>query len=221
MTPYELGIVAARVFGRRKPRPPDRDAVRGARTSRPRSTQGSGPPGSPWPPHPGGGAAGGPRRQGRGGSGPDGHRQDGRVPDRDLHAALRHPASAREASPRALIIAPTRELVVQIDATPGCSVASRPPSALVFGGVDYIKHENRSRRRRFLIGTPGRLIDYRSSARGRCRVEALILDEADRMFDMGFIADIRGSSVGCRRRGRSPSCSRPPCPSESELTYEF
>jgi ATP-dependent RNA helicase RhlB len=107
---------------------------------------------------------------------------------------LRNPAAPREASPRALIIAPTRELVVQIDADArllGRFTGLR--SALVFGGVDYIKQrESLQGPLDLLIGTPGRLIDYlKQRAWSTARVEVLILDEADRMFDMGFIADIR------------------------------
>jgi ATP-dependent RNA helicase RhlB len=108
---------------------------------------------------------------------------------------LRHPpAHAREASPRALIIAPTRELVVQIDADAqllGRFTGLR--TALVFGGVDYIKQRESLREPiDILIGTPGRLIDYlKQRAWSPARVEVLVLDEADRMFDMGFIADIR------------------------------
>jgi ATP-dependent RNA helicase RhlB len=108
---------------------------------------------------------------------------------------LRHPRTApREASPRALIIAPTRELVVQIDQDArqlGRFTGLR--TALVFGGVDYIKQrESLQGSLDLLIGTPGRLIDYlKQHAWSPARVEVLVLDEADRMFDMGFIADIR------------------------------
>ena len=108
---------------------------------------------------------------------------------------LRHPpAGSREASPRALIIAPTRELAVQIDADArqlGRFTGLR--TALVFGGVDYIKQrESLQGPLDLLIGTPGRLIDYlKQHAWSPARVEVLVLDEADRMFDMGFIADIR------------------------------
>jgi ATP-dependent RNA helicase RhlB len=108
---------------------------------------------------------------------------------------LRHPpASARDASPRALIVAPTRELVVQIDADArllGRFTGLR--SALVFGGVDYVKQRDSLQGPLdLLIGTPGRLIDYlKQRAWSPARVEVLVLDEADRMFDMGFIADIR------------------------------
>ncbi len=95
---------------------------------------------------------------------------------------------------RALIIAPTRELAVQIhhDAVLlGRHTGLR--LAVVFGGVDYEKQ-----RRDLeggvdvLIGTPGRIIDYYKQHVFELReAQAVVLDEADRMFDLGFIADIR------------------------------
>ena len=108
---------------------------------------------------------------------------------------LRHaPAAPRAGAPRALIIAPTRELVVQIDSDArqlGRFTGLR--TALVFGGVDYIKQRDSLQGPiDLLIGTPGRLIDYlKQHAWSPAQVEVLVLDEADRMFDMGFIADIR------------------------------
>jgi len=95
---------------------------------------------------------------------------------------------------RALIIAPTRELAVQIhhDALPLARHTSLR-MALVFGGVDYEKQ-----RRDLeggvdvLIGTPGRIIDYYKQQVFELRdTQVVVLDEADRMFDLGFIADIR------------------------------
>ena len=92
------------------------------------------------------------------------------------------------------MIAPTRELAVQIhnDAL----VLGKHTGlklACVFGGVDYEKQ-----RRQFddgadiLIGTPGRIIDYYKQHVFDLRhVQVCVLDEADRMFDLGFIADIR------------------------------
>lgn len=98
-------------------------------------------------------------------------------------------------SPRALIIAPTRELVVQIyqDARLLSAHTSLVITA-VYGGVNY--DEQRAELVKgdvdVLIGTPGRLIDYYKQKTYRVsHVEALVIDEADRMFDMGFIADLR------------------------------
>jgi ATP-dependent RNA helicase RhlB len=111
-------------------------------------------------------------------------------------ALLTRPASASRAATavRALVIAPTRELAVQIqrDAlTLGAHTGLR--HALVFGGVDYEKQRAQLREGcDVLIGTPGRLIDYFKQHVYELRsVQVLVLDEADRMFDLGFIADIR------------------------------
>jgi ATP-dependent RNA helicase RhlB len=104
------------------------------------------------------------------------------------------PADRRQNQPRALVIAPTRELAVQIHkdalvlgAHTGLSMA------VVYGGEDYEKQRNRvAEGVDVLIGTPGRLIDYmKQHVFDLHNTEVLVLDEADRMFDMGFIADVR------------------------------
>src|SRR6202046_987070 len=112
------------------------------------------------------------------------------------HALLRQaPAHGRhKSSIRALIVAPTRELAVQIHHD--AEILGRHTGlvhAVVYGGVDYEKQ-----RRQLadgvdvLIGTPGRLIDYlKQHVFDMRHVQVLVLDEADRMFDLGFIADIR------------------------------
>jgi ATP-dependent RNA helicase RhlB len=97
-------------------------------------------------------------------------------------------------SPRALIIAPTRELVVQIDAEARVLAGSAGFSILpVYGGIDYEKQRTAiSKGVDMLIGTPGRLIDYlKQRVYSLRKTQFLVIDEADRMFDMGFIADIR------------------------------
>lgn len=100
----------------------------------------------------------------------------------------------KKQQPRAIIIAPTRELVIQIhkDAKMLNSHA-RLSIALVYGGIDYEKQrDNLSKDIDILIGTPGRLIDYHKQKIFTLKnVEIAVLDEADRMFDLGFIADIR------------------------------
>ena len=96
--------------------------------------------------------------------------------------------------PRALFVAPTRELVVQIDAEAKQLGAHTGLSTLaVFGGIDYRKQREALRRRPdVLVGTPGRLLDYeQQGATTFADVEVLVIDEADRMFDMGFIRDLR------------------------------
>ncbi|MDT8437745.1 MAG: DEAD/DEAH box helicase [Wenzhouxiangellaceae bacterium] len=106
--------------------------------------------------------------------------------DPDPEAAGHHP--------RAIVIAPTRELAIQIhkDAlqlgrTTGLEFA------LAYGGVDYQKQLDRLKGGvDVLIGTPGRVIDFfKQHVFGLKKIRIAVLDEADRMFDLGFISDIR------------------------------
>ncbi|TAN08213.1 MAG: DEAD/DEAH box helicase [Rhodanobacteraceae bacterium] len=96
--------------------------------------------------------------------------------------------------PRAVIIAPTRELAIQIDKDAqaiGHHTGLR--LALIYGGVDYDKQRQQLRDGcDIIIATPGRLIDYfKQRIFSFHAIEALVIDEADRMFDLGFIKDIR------------------------------
>jgi len=109
---------------------------------------------------------------------------------------LRHPAAARrkQDQPRALILAPTRELAMQIHAD--ASVLGRHSGlrlGLAYGGTGYdSQRETIAAGVDVLIGTPGRLIDYfKQHVFNLKMIQAIVLDEADRMFDLGFIKDIR------------------------------
>jgi len=97
-------------------------------------------------------------------------------------------------SVRALVVAPTRELAVQIhkDAL-GIGRHTGLSIGVVYGGVDYDKQRRQlADGVEILIGTPGRIIDYLKQGIYDLRhAQVLVLDEADRMFDLGFIADIR------------------------------
>jgi len=113
-----------------------------------------------------------------------------------LQSLLAKPAQSGRTSTsiRALVVAPTRELAVQIHkdaAVLGKHTGLR--LAVVFGGTDYEKQrQTLAAGVDVLIGTPGRLIDYFKQRVFDLRhVQVLVLDEADRMFDLGFIADIR------------------------------
>lgn len=97
-------------------------------------------------------------------------------------------------NPRALIIAPTRELVVQIcEDAKGLGAHCPFKVQAIFGGVDYEKQRQALKDGvDVIVATPGRLIDYfKQRVFSLNRIEALIIDEADRMFDMGFIKDLR------------------------------
>ena len=108
---------------------------------------------------------------------------------------LRHPPEPdQKKQPRVFILAPTRELAVQIakDAE-DLGKHTDFKIALAYGGTDYEKQRrNIEGGVDFLIGTPGRIIDYFKQGVFKLdQVEVAVLDEADRMFDLGFIKDIR------------------------------
>ena len=107
---------------------------------------------------------------------------------------LRTPRESSPETPRALIVAPTRELAVQIagDAESlGHHAGIR--THVVFGGLDYRKQrEILERGTDLLVGTPGRLIDYHKKGSYSLRnTEMVVIDECDRLFDMGFAEDLR------------------------------
>lgn len=114
-----------------------------------------------------------------------------------MNRLLSRPALAerKPEDPRALILAPTRELAIQIhkDAVKfGADLGLR--FALVYGGVDYDKQRELLQKGvDVIIATPGRLIDYVKQHKvvSLHACEVCVLDEADRMFDLGFIKDIR------------------------------
>lgn len=96
--------------------------------------------------------------------------------------------------PRALILAPTRELAVQIsNDAEFLTKASGLKTALAYGGDGYDKQLQAIERGvDILIGTTGRIIDYVKQGTIRLdQIQVVVLDEADRMFDLGFIRDIR------------------------------
>lgn len=98
-------------------------------------------------------------------------------------------------TPRVLIIAPTRELVLQIADEANLLSAHCPFTIVsVFGGMDYEKQRRQLQGKPvdIIVATPGRLLDFkRRKDLDLSQVEVLILDEADRMLDMGFIPDVR------------------------------
>jgi ATP-dependent RNA helicase RhlB len=104
------------------------------------------------------------------------------------------PTTRLQASPRALILAPTRELAIQIKKDADVlGTYTGFKLALIYGGVDYEKQRKILQTGvDIIIGTPGRIIDfYKQNVFSLNYIEALVLDEADRMFDLGFIKDLR------------------------------
>lgn len=112
-----------------------------------------------------------------------------------FHHLLTHQSStSNHQQPRALILAPTRELAVQIsnDAELLAKISGLK-TALAYGGDGYDKQLQAIERGvDILIGTTGRVIDYVKQGVIRLDdIQVVVLDEADRMFDLGFIRDIR------------------------------
>jgi len=98
-------------------------------------------------------------------------------------------------TPRALVLAPTRELALQIESDAKDLAKYMDVGILaVVGGMDFQKQLDRIEDKpiHLLVGTPGRLLDFASRRKVHLgRVEILVIDEADRMLDMGFIPDVR------------------------------
>lgn len=117
-----------------------------------------------------------------------------------LMTALRYlhknPTNANKpGEPRVLVLAPTRELVLQIEKDAVALSKYLDVEILaVFGGMGYEKQKRALEERLIdiIVATPGRLLDFRQHSQvNLSKVEILIIDEADRMLDMGFIPDIR------------------------------
>ena len=113
-----------------------------------------------------------------------------------MHRLLTTPAQQgrKKIQPRAMILAPTRELAIQIEKdaqTLGQFTGLK--LGVVYGGAGYESQRVMLQEGLdILIGTPGRLIDYFKQGIFDLKgLDVLVLDEADRMFDLGFIADIR------------------------------
>jgi ATP-dependent RNA helicase RhlB len=117
------------------------------------------------------------------------------------------PASDRFSSePRALIMAPTRELALQIEKD-AKSLTKHVDMSIysVLGGIDYQKQRDHVRDNvlDILVATPGRLIDFMNSGDIYLdQLDYLVIDEADRMLDMGFIPDVKRILSRCPKVDR-------------------
>lgn len=104
------------------------------------------------------------------------------------------PEGQKPGAPRAVIIAPTRELALQIEKdAKAFSEFARISVACVVGGMDYQKQRERLERKvDLLVATPGRLLDFHTKRDvDLSETEVLVVDEADRMLSMGFIPDVK------------------------------
>jgi ATP-dependent RNA helicase RhlE len=138
--------------------------------------------------------------------------------------AARNRQSGSDRGPRALVVAPTRELVVQIEenvrayakhvplrmATVFGGVSERPQIEALRSGVDLV------------VATPGRLIDLMEQRVANLSgVEFLVLDEADRMLDMGFLPPIRRIVKALPQKRQTLMFSASLSPEIEELTHQF
>jgi len=120
----------------------------------------------------------------------------GKTPNQLRQSAQTHGHRPRSqpAQPKMLVLAPTRELALQVTAATEKYAANlrQIKSVAILGGMPYPKQmQLLSRNPQILVATPGRLIDHMESGKiDFSQLEILVLDEADRMLDMGFIEDI-------------------------------
>ncbi len=121
---------------------------------------------------------------------------EGKTPNQQAQAARARGERPRfaAAQPKMLVLTPTRELALQVTtATEKYSTQMRRVKAVsILGGMPYPKQmQLLARNPEILVATPGRLIDHMESGKiDFSKLEILVLDEADRMLDMGFIDDI-------------------------------
>jgi ATP-dependent RNA helicase RhlE len=111
-----------------------------------------------------------------------------------------------EPKPRLLVLEPTRELAAQVEtAIHDFARFTNLRTTVIFGGVGYERQREALRKGvDILVATPGRLLDHMQQ--GTCRldhVKFLVLDEADRMLDMGFLPDVRRILDRCPRERHS------------------
>ncbi|XDD52936.1 DEAD/DEAH box helicase [Leptospira sp. WS4.C2] len=121
-----------------------------------------------------------------------------------LHRLLS--ASEEEALPYALVLAPTRELTIQIaEEARKLLEFTDFGVATIIGGTDYKSQEQAlGNKACIIVATPGRLIDFvKNHGLSLENVKVVILDEADRMFDMGFVQDLKYIFHKCKNRKQS------------------
>jgi ATP-dependent RNA helicase RhlE len=125
---------------------------------------------------------------------------------------------------RALVLAPTRELALQIDERFRAYGRHLPfRTVVVLGGVPMAGQiKNLSKNPEIIVATPGRLLDLMKQGHLQLNtVEMLVLDEADRMLDMGFIRDVRRIVNGTAKRRQTILCSATLTPAIAELASDM
>ena len=128
---------------------------------------------------------------------------------------LHHLIAKPRGKTRALVVTPTRELAAQIlTALDSMAVHTPITAAAIYGGVSMAPQEHAMRAGvDVLVATPGRLLDHLSSSYANLKnIECLVLDEADRMLDMGFLPDIKRilKQVPAKRQTLLFSATMPP-----------
>lgn len=141
-----------------------------------------------------------------------------------LHQLAAEKSQRMPGAPRALILAPTRELASQIvERIHAYGRRLKLTTAVIFGGVPYgkqIKALNAGVD--IVVATPGRLLELLGNRHLKLdRLKILVLDEADRMFDMGFIRDVRKIVRFCPKRRQTMLFSATMPPSIAELAKEI
>lgn len=120
------------------------------------------------------------------------------------------PAAQRVTQPQALVLCPTRELAQQVAADAINLLRGMNPPArnmrvgTIMGGVPFGKQLFDLRNATIVIATPGRLLDLHSRGQIRLdKVEVLVMDEADRMLDLGFAEDVEAIHSHCQQRNQT------------------
>ena len=141
-----------------------------------------------------------------------------------LQQMLNKPKATEASKPRALILTPTRELAEQLGATISAYAQFSPLSVnAIYGGVKMGGQQNKLKAGvDILISTPGRLLEHISQGNvSLAGVEFVVLDEADRMLDMGFIADVQSLLKQTANQRQTLLFSATLSPAVNELAHKL
>jgi ATP-dependent RNA helicase RhlE len=141
-----------------------------------------------------------------------------------LQQMLDKPKDTLSGSPRALILTPTRELAEQLASTIGAYAQFLPLKiTALYGGVKMGGQSNKLKEGvDILISTPGRLIEHLGLSNvNLANAEFVVLDEADRMLDMGFIADVQNILQYTAKKRQTLLFSATSSPAVNELSHKL